>query len=1311
MLKIKDLVAINTQATLVTGVQLSDFYNAEKAEENERLAAGYVFGNSKGDGATAKEVSSLAIFEKIRDSLNGMGPQNIFTVIARYGHGKSHLALVLANYFGRPEADPVLQEIIEHIEACSDPNTANHFRHFKKNNKPLLVVTISGHEIRDLRQGVLQALRRALDANDCANYSIKAISVMAAEWLGKLEGDYRRRAEEIVGNRHNMDLDVVIQGLRGFDSDKEHIAKEISRELYGVPVDFGQEVSLKSVLTQAATDLCEGPDAKFSKMLVLFDELGVYSERWCNDRMRAGHLAPQELIEACFDKPKRICLVGFVQREIGEVVRNFPYGQECMKWARRLPQETHYRLISNLEEVISKLVLPNDKSAWGNFVRDNAPVLQEEAEFARCSFDNYRSWDANHFYQVVVRDGFPLHPLTTGVLCGLDFAQGSRTTIEAVNLLIKSHLDESASNGGRPNWVDAIKLVDVFEKDFQNQSVQYELYNSAVRIMGNNEDQVHYDVLKALFVFYEGKLRREKGSDHIELLARLAGYDAAKVKGSLDYMDKSYGVVRFNKANGEYNFTSVGNNSVELLKLLAQELHGKELDGIAANLTGTAVLQSVPLPNSAADLFMREFAVKGDEWHLAPAFMDAEDLSPEAVKQLGKKTVESTGARGVVVYLLADDAEKLTEAARVARDVVDGLKASAFPYPVVLGLPKAPAAQISNEILLKNRLLAMSKSEKDKYGQSYEEAVARVDGELKDHLTDHLAQKNIQYIAPSSVLFKTGSGNGDLEELSSAIFKEYYCNRPPALSDSLKTNGNKGNTVSAEIGKHLIIGKVDLRALDTDRKNVISTVLTKGSDRWGILDSSHKVQEPTNSRVKNAWNEIFGNIKEDVPTTFAHLVQKLSQPPYGLDEYTLTLLLTAFIGKHRYDLSFAESGRSIRIAHIEAKLDLKAKKFIEWLRKGTVTLTHAGRANKERAKQYLEKLKKADDMSAVKGLLGEADAILDVLAPDDELRVQIAERAKMLRIKAASYEKEANAIENLRADFRSSTDIKHLHGIDIELRRIAAAPDGSMCDAALKELKERIETVAKEQSAVSLGRIEAYTSVRERLEKARHILAGAGRKDLEALFAGALERVEGEYQKLKAAKEEFPLIERINSFGTNSHLPLQYYLDSIEKLGQIETAGHSPRVAELLAAKIAQMGAQVDKLRAWAKDVPVRVEQAADVQTCRNLRDEIISKKSLYAATEDAARLEEGVGLVEGKIRGFEETKRLEALRREQEAADERKRQESERIRAQARSIAEQFTELSDPNERFNCLLEIIQRGKSGLSAEQIAQLTRAFEQ
>src|SRR5262249_42915124 len=283
--KISDLISMDPQAALIPGVQLEWYGNQLKEADNERLVSSYIFSSGV---ATQGAASAITIFERIRQSLTQPDTHNVFTVIAHYGHGKSHFALVLANYFGRQLGNPVLEKLLDRLEACADKSVASLFRHFKKNcEKPQLVVRLSGHDFMNLRQGFLGALRRALDEHEATRgYALKAVSERAAKWLRGLSLEQHERAAKWLDETHHIDFEAFVEKLEQFDTTKDMIALELSREILGIEANFGSDVNLREIIDQVVNDLCHSkkPDAPFYRMVILFDEMGQYAEKWCHNR-------------------------------------------------------------------------------------------------------------------------------------------------------------------------------------------------------------------------------------------------------------------------------------------------------------------------------------------------------------------------------------------------------------------------------------------------------------------------------------------------------------------------------------------------------------------------------------------------------------------------------------------------------------------------------------------------------------------------------------------------------------------------------------------------------------------------------------------------------------------------------------------------------------------------------------------------------------------------------------------------------------------------------------------------------------------
>ena len=1354
MTKIKDIVEINSQAVLSPAIQLAWYNDPTKKAENDELVGGYVFGNGINRQVGSHwESSSLPVFEKIRDSFNSSQSSNIFTVVARYGHGKSHFALVLANYFGLSSDSPVVESIINHIETCSNKPTAKHFRDFKEVTKrPQLVVTLAGQEFQDLRQGFLQALRRALDAAGHSDLPIKSVSTEASKWLKSLKPDDLEKADNFLSEKHKTDVDSLVAALDQFESGKEVIVKDLSREILGIQANFGADVNLKEVILSTVRDLCEGKDAPFHKMLILFDELGIYAERWCHHQIASGGSAPQEMFEACADRPDKICFVGFIQRELSEFVKRYSNDvqTEFKKWAGRIQSDAIYHLISNLEEVISKLLKKNDE--WTRVIEDFSPTLRKESDMARESVQRYfETWKEQQFYETVTRDCFPLHPLTTGLLCSFDFTQGSRTIIGAVASMLRSAEEIPVSDGGRLRWIRPIELVEVFKNDFDDSSDFAALDNALGKSLTTDADPVLIDVLKALFLFRETKMTKQNKYEHAELLAQLSGYTLDETREALGELQDKFDAVRYSADRREYEFTGILSGRGIVLDKAKSAIVGKRIDSFVRSLERLDAFKILetgdtfnPQNNSQAREFKDDFAVKGDEWFLASRYLDATKLSIDEVKKLCKKTFDDNEARGTVIYIVSGSAAELDQARDQAEKIFRQLKEADYTHPLVIAVPTEAATKLEKQVLIKEYITnGMSSAEREHFAESHQAALTFTNKELSEELVAHL--RSVEYVVPEELSLQFGRSKKSLDEIADALFTSAYKFRPPSNSDSMKPSATTGNSATAEIARQMIVNELNFDSFNTAKQNIINHVLKEGKKKWGILDAYNKIQEPKNPLVKQGWSFLSKNISKTDWSSFKILITKLMLPPYGYDEYTSTFLIAAWIGRHKHELAFKDSSRTPTVRRVgaltqpaaQANLKLgelqnnlnRSKEFIRYLQ-NSVWVQNSGHEIQSAAKEYLEEIQNVTSAAEGRELFEQAGQILQTLADGDSLIEQIKESLEDLAVWLAATEGAEKQLIDLRNVVISNKDISSLIRTQNILNSFGSKNgmnSNSVFVDTLKLSEEKIKDLANQQSKVNLSRIESYEAVRGDLEKNRQSLNQAGRADLEKLFITALERVEKEYKNLQTEVNEKPFLNEINALQVNG-VSLSNLLENSKRIEQILEKASSDTIENLARSKQNQLKEQIKKLRNFVESLPSQIDAVKDIRTSDDLRTKIYQNQKRYDGTPEAEIIIQHIEKLTSRItelkaerdrkteeenerRRLEMEKETERRRLEIEKEDERRRQEDERRRQEletmtAQSITKEFQKITDSERRFNCLVEMIHTAKNkGLDDEQIRTL------
>lgn len=287
------------------------------------------------------------------------------------------------------------------------------------------------------------------------------------------------------------------------------------------------------------------------------------------------------------------------------------------------------------------------------------------------------------------------------------------------------------------------------------------------------------------------------------------------------------------------------------------------------------------------------------------------------------------------------------------------------------------------------------------YGQSYQDAVKDSDRRIEDELKVHLCQGIKYFVAPAVEQKLKSYERNAPDHIASRLFEDAFPHRVPARCSFVKTGNTQGNSIVAMVARHLIVNEVETGKLEQKHKNLISSVLQDGSDRWGVLTLGNKLKEPSNERVIKAWEWLTAEIPDDRPIEFRRLSATLKGMTFGFDDPTLTLLYSAWIGLHKHELRFtgvvnAKNGSSqpLSLAQMQEQMK-KATDFIKWLDDGRVQVTRPGKGNKRKAHGYLTKLAAVAGYQEALTLIGQVEEVLSSLGPDDELRGQIITQASL----------------------------------------------------------------------------------------------------------------------------------------------------------------------------------------------------------------------------------------------------------------------------------------------------------------------------
>src|ERR1019366_5685276 len=140
------------------------------------------------------------------------------------------------------------------------------------------------------------------------------------------------------------------------------------------------------------------------------------------------------ITSACENHKGQIALVCFTQiRPLAVQPADGNTAKTYQKHATRLElAPSTYEPMASLELVLDALINVQSQANWTEFTKEWGPALRSDSESVYHKYITIykdRGWPYSEFFHHLTLGCFPLHPLTSYLLCNLDFTQG-RTAVQ-----------------------------------------------------------------------------------------------------------------------------------------------------------------------------------------------------------------------------------------------------------------------------------------------------------------------------------------------------------------------------------------------------------------------------------------------------------------------------------------------------------------------------------------------------------------------------------------------------------------------------------------------------------------------------------------------------------------------------------------------------------------------------------------------------------------------------------------------------------------------------------------------------------------
>lgn len=1199
MTTIRSLVTLDEHAEFRNDVQISDYENKER---NLSLLKSYLFTST----ATPGQDSSSEVLRTIISSY--MTPQvkkNRIVVIANYGHGKSHLALVLANYFGKPIDSPENKVIFSKLEqAVKEPARVQAIRVFRESHAPFLIVRLRGDQAKSLREQFFSDLEQALKEHEATKDVILPFWYQKAEsLLNDLSGETLAKANQYL-EPYRKEVSQLLQDVKDRKDAAYDLCRSLFGYLHGVIPDLGGEVSQHDAINWVASTYC-GEGKPFGGIFVLFDEFSLYIQQYAQ-RNAAGEL--QDLLNGIEDQYGKAVFVSFAQHDPKVVAQNAIRNDESREsLEKELSRIDKKVILYSLMESVINSYLTQPQKEWQAFRADRVVVGPALARAANITMDLFAKryertlrWEVDEFDEIVTKGCFPLHPLTTALLCDLQLqaigsAGSPRTVLGFVFEQVQEKANEPVIENGLINWLLPVYLVDYFNEYLSENSLI--LYNNARRALPPDAPDEHVNLIKALLLQEMAKLPVRRDTQ-VTYLAEASGLKESETSQLLRKLSDAR-VIRYDSYTRLYTFWPVAANPHRMEELIRQRLQGRRLSWESLSKLNEG-FPPIPIDIDWGNM---------NDWEASEYILPLEYFTPQRLRELvpqfsvGTNGLLTEGRRGCLIWLVGQNDEEVLVLKQNATKVLDEAFPGENPPAIVLILRNQPNPTLI-ETHFKNQIIAeFSQDDRTEVGNEvYELEKGRQKLALSNEINlvrgDSVTYRTkirpyTHYVVPNAYRPAIQAlGDLSIPQFFKELYKLVYRFSPPKFFTQYRVTGtaNLNRAVKS-------VADVLFRNSLSSRDSIFSQPVAKDlcekflRQEWQVLTPDYRVQEPGTKRLAEAWNLLERDFPEGVSEKRARKsLIDLVNPPYGFDYNTSILILCTWIGYHSHGLQLSNSARLINqkdFQDIIANAN-NAKVIFQQLVSGqniAITRSDPGQITKEVQEINARVNNGSFTQKEAKDAITKLEEFCREQSPELPLCTTAQQSIQSLKSGlelAEQYDKESGEI---------NTSILGDRNIDVILpiqKRIGALKKSTLVKetgpqaSELHDLWIKRVTSMVEQQCSQLENIERLTQVEAKQEKLNRLKKQLKELSLDQLISRveqALNAISTKEEELAKQEQEAPLQAEIK--GMNTTAPLKSLYEYRERLSQIK--GYSDATMALRDEKSRKIAQEISQLEQVAE--------------------------------------------------------------------------------------------------------------------------------
>ena len=959
-MKFGDLLEFRRDLYFEGAVQIDWFYDPERAAkvaENFVFHGKDYFGVEELTSGGRKRIDTVSLVQALTSKLNEDSIKVPSLAIADYGTGKSHLAVTLGQLLSGPEYMPnTYKKILSNIKTIDETAASDIANNCDGRN---FVMVINGMRDFNLHSEILRAAQKSLALYGLSDENLRKLNraLETAEMFFDRNSKtsiavFEKAAAEYGWVEKGTKLEKRIKDELLSNDDAFEIVNYAYKEINGQEIRWDEGLSASAILEMLVTEYC-GMNGKFDHIILLFDEFGRYLEYASGvNAAKSGDSALQQIFETVQNADGALHVINFIQSDIKTYLQRVDQTKNISRYIGRYDGSDKYYISSNLETVFANLIQRKDKDAFNDVVVKWQSANEEKW---KVYFQNINRWlttkgmwkDYKLFRKVVVEGIYPMHPLATFMLTQLSDYLQNRSSLTLISQYIENLKDIDIKGDPIVILPERLMTGDLYvemlaaEQDGKQPSQQCILYSNILGKFGDKLSDKSLVVLRSNLILRILRFRTTDYDDAKQALAFASGLSVSEIENELQWLENEYAVLGFDDHAGCFDFMEESNGAHDF-KVVKKRL-------VAAAKVSSSYITNLKIQEIAGVLDMQTtnfgttHKIATNEWQFKQEMYPIEEFTEAKADSYiaeWRAATSSIAAKGRLVWLYVN---KDSDSEAVNR--VSILSSKFEGMPIVIMLINDNDNRLFNCLIEYYVFDNMDDVNRRKYERHYLDGFKQAESNLKDEFEElkkmrlRILPEGVEEISTRMASFLT------------SVFDNIYPNAVPFWFDSFVTKGNnlggKGGTYFCSIIKMLLSGTVNSDSIHnfaSDVRNRIDAVLmTSSSTSWKCINDQYRVIPPENKSAKLVYDEIVKELNEKEAKECDELFVKYSQPPYGMSEDIITLMISVICANLNYCLRFKYKGEIKNINIWKDLVVIKDKKIdIDVIKKSTIIVVDAG---------------------------------------------------------------------------------------------------------------------------------------------------------------------------------------------------------------------------------------------------------------------------------------------------------------------------------------------------------------------------------